>query len=109
MLDRADEEQVRVGATLTGPERGVDAVGRDDDLLARDPVEIDEVGFRPLGHGKDTRCATRRAWHDGLEDEAVFPGHQPRIAGEGEVVDRHDRRARAGERQRVLEMRERGA
>src|SRR5262249_45293190 len=46
-LDRADEEQVAVRVAVWA-ERGVDGVRRDDDLLRRRAVQLDQVAACPL-------------------------------------------------------------
>ncbi len=109
-LDRPDDERVR-RAVLTRAvrrERGIDAVRGDDDLLVRDVVELDQVALRALGDGQHAIGVTGGAGNGRPEDQPVAQAHQARVALEREVVDCHDAATRAAERDRVLEVRDRG-
>ena len=111
LLDRADREREgpglhRVMCRVTGAERGVDPVRGNDDPCGRDIVVLGEIALRALRDGDDARRGAGGAGDDPAEDEAVAPPHQAAL--EGEVVDRHDGRARAAERNRVLRVHERG-
>jgi hypothetical protein len=80
-------------------------VGSHRDPLGRETVEVDEIGLRALGDGQHSSGAARGAWNDHLERQAVEEAHRLGLPLEREVVDGHDRRARAAQGQRVLEVR----
>ena len=94
---------------LAGTERRVDTVRRHDDPIGIEAVQVDEVVLRPLRDRQYAGGAAHRVGDDETKDRAVAQAHHGRVALEREIVDGHDRRARARDRERVLEVRERGA
>ena len=105
-LDAAHEEEIAVVAAVRRAELRAGSERRDGDLLRGDAVELDEVVARPLRNGEHVRGATRRPWHDELEDRALARSHRRRVALEGEILHGEHSRAREPRRDRVHEVRE---
>src|SRR5439155_9629801 len=107
-LDRADEEEERI-VLARRRERRIWGEWRDDDLVRRRPVQLDQIALRPFGDREHTLGFPHRATHEDLEDREVPEAEDTWISLPGEVLHGDDRRRGATQRQRMNEVRYVGA